>query len=112
MPVAAGKNESILSSRVSSVAPDLLSSLVKLQAVGRRGVLISSTSWPKQRPEESLGICVRELVSGGGGPLFWRAVLRKLLVSRCWSAGEGWAPTVFAPPTTEVISDHRHLPFP
>ena len=44
MPLAAGKNESILSSQVSSVAPDLLSSLVKLQAVGRRRVLISSTS--------------------------------------------------------------------
>ena len=40
MLLAAGKNESILSSRVSSVAPDL-SSLVKSQAVGRRRVLIS-----------------------------------------------------------------------
>ena len=94
MQLAAGKNESILSSRVTSVAPDLLSSLVKLQAVGLRRVLISSTSWPKLRPEESLGICVRELVRRGGrGPPFWRAVLRKLLVSRCWSAGEVWAPT-------------------
>ena len=66
---ATGKNECVLSSQVSLVAPDLLSSLVKLQAVGRRRVLISST----------LGICVRELVRDG--PLFWRAMLRKLLVS-------------------------------
>ena len=95
MQLAARKNESTLSSRVSSVAPDLWSSLVKLRVVGLRSVLNSSTSWPKLRPEESFGICVRELVrrDGRGGPLFWRAMLRKLLVSRCWSAGEGWAPT-------------------
>ena len=38
MHLAAGKNECTLSSRVSSVAPDLWSSLVKLRVVGLRSV--------------------------------------------------------------------------
>ena len=40
--------------------------------------------WPKQRPEESLGICVREFEAEVGAA--------KVFV--CWSAGEDLAPTV------------------
>ena len=41
MPLAAGKNEVYPELTGQSVAPDLLSSLVRLQAVGQRRLLIS-----------------------------------------------------------------------
>ena len=44
---------------------DLISREAVLEGCWSKRVLISSTNWPKQKPEESLGICVRVLVMHG-----------------------------------------------